>query len=475
VYGIYEDRGGAIWAGVGESLARFRNGQWTVWDSWHGIGRGLIFGTTEDDRGGFWVLCADALVRFSVEELNGTPDGHPGPLRVFELGAADGIHFVSTGVASPHIIKATDGRIWIVERNGVGVVDPGRLRLDRIPPPVAIEQVSVNGTVLTSWNSGPLSIRDGELRIGYNGISLLAPERVQFRYRLEPRGQWIDAGSRREITYASLEPGLYRFRVMARNIDGVWNETGAALDFRVEPRYYQTIWFKMLGGLAVALCMFGFYRLRVHRLTQRFELVAQERARMTREIHDSLLQGFAGVIFQLDAAWRQFDSAPEQSKQTLESALDRADQAMREARHVLSTMRQPALEDRSLPEAIQEIGKKATDGTAMSFSLKVKGAVEPLAYETQANLYLIGREAITNAVNHSGASRIGVQLTYTDRECRLRVEDNGSGFDTGAALEKAGHWGVRAMYERAQQIRAAFVLDSVPRRGTRIEVTVRRR
>jgi len=109
------------------------------------------------------------------------------------------------------------------------------------------------------------------------------------------------------------------------------------------------------------------------------------------------------------------------------------------------------------------------------FSLEVKGRVQQLPYDQQANVYLIGREAITNAVNHARPSRIVAALAYSDTELRLTVQDEGSGFDPRAATAKMNHWGMRGMRERAESIGATFMLDAAPGRGTKIEVIVPRR
>lgn len=196
---------------------------------------------------------------------------------------------------------------------------------------------------------------------------------------------------------------------------------------------------------------------------------------MTREIHDSLLQGFAGVVYQLDAAARQFDTQPAESRKKLDRALDLADQALREAREVLSTMRLTAIEDRTLPEALAGACAPLAEEAGAAFSLKIKGQVDPLPYEMQAALFLIGREAVTNAAKHARASRISVQMFYARRQVRLAVEDNGAGFDPEPAMGLSGHWGLRGMRERAEQMGAAFHLQSAKGKGTRLEVAVGRR
>jgi streptogramin lyase/two-component sensor histidine kinase len=471
---IYEDQAGETWVGMGSSLSRLRRGRWTTWDAAQGLTGKFLYGLAEDDCGGFWILTEKALLRLDAAELRGAADGAPGPLGVTSYGLADGLHLTMRGLPSPRIIRAADGRIWFCESTGVGIIDPETLRRNEVPPPVHIELMTWNGHPVSGISGNP-SFQAGEVHISYTGISLAAPDLVRFKYRLEPQGHWIDAGARRDVTYAGLAPGRYRFRVAACNRHGVWNEAGAAIDFRMEPYFYQTPWFFAACAGVIAFAIYGAYLLRVRRLTRHFALVAQERARVTREIHDSLLQGFTGVVYQLDAAARQFDTDPAQCKLKLESALDRADEALREAREVLSTMRLPALETHTLPEALAETGAKLTENTAASFHGEVAGPVEPLRYEVQANLFLIGREAIANAVSHSGASHIRLLLVYGDKELQLSIQDDGKGFDSGTVVDREGHWGLRNMQERARQIHAEFVLKTAPGDGTRIEVRVRRK
>ncbi len=471
---IHEDPSGAVWVGAGSTLTRFRNGRLTTWGSREGLPEGEIYGITDDARGGLWIVTTTSVLRLALGDLARVPDGAPQPIRFAQYDKRDGLRLAErAGMGAPHISAARDGRIWICERDGVGVLDPDLLAPNPIPPPVHVEQFTVDGRGL----SGSLpSFRGRQVRISYSGLSLTAPERVRYRYRLDPvDSNWTEGDTRREVTFVNLPPGRYRFRVIACNLDGVWNEAGDGVDFRVVPYFTQTIWFKLSIAFAAGLAGWMIYRLRMRQLLARFRIVAQERARVTREIHDSLLQGFAGVVFQLYAASRQFDSNPQQSKEKLDRALDQADTSLREARQMMMDMRLPVLEDRTLPDALAEVGANAVAETSVAFQLKTKGRVAPLAYSAQAAMFLIGREAINNAVNHAGASRITVQLTYSDKEFRMTVQDDGSGFDPEAARQKEGHFGVQSMGERAKQVGAAFGIDTAPGRGAKIEVSVPRR
>jgi ligand-binding sensor domain-containing protein/signal transduction histidine kinase len=474
VQAIYEDRTGAIWVGTGAGLSRFRNGSWTAWTAQHGLPEGGVQAIVEDNRDGLWLATGNGLLRLGMAELNQTSDGSPKRLTFAQYGRSDGLRLANTvSMMGPRLARSEDGRLWICTEDGIAVIDPARIRSNPLPPPVVVEQILVDGRPADINSASEIAFRGRELQIAYTGLSLMAPERVRFRYKLDGFDRaWTDAGTRRNVVYVNLPPGRYRFHVIACNNDGVWNTSGAGLAFRLAPYFYQTTWFASSCAGALALLIWGFYRFRVRRLVSRFQLVAQERARVTRELHDSLLQGFSGVVYQLEAAARLFDSNPQLSKERLERAINQADQSLGETRRTIMSMRLPALENHTLPEALSAIGAQLTKGQPITFHLTVRGLVRQLRYDVQANVYLIGREAITNAVNHAEARRILAQLTYSEREVRLTVEDDGSGFDAEAASEKKDHWGVVGMRERAKQIDAGFTLESARGRGTKIGVSV---
>ena len=276
------------------------------------------------------------------------------------------------------------------------------------------------------------------------------------------------------MVYVNLSPARYRFHVIACNSDGIWNEAGASIDFRIVPYFYQTTWFYGACIVAAALIAWGSHRLHVRRIVSRLQLIAQERSRVTRELHDSLLQGFSAVVYQLEASSRLFESDPGTSKQRLAKAIEQADHALHEARRTLMALRIPDLEVKTLPEAIEAAGAKLTGDSPSDFHLNARGPLFQLSYDAQAALYLIAREAITNAVNHAQARRIQVNLSYDEKEVVLIVQDDGIGFDPESAPERTDHWGLAGMKERAQLLRAAFQLESVPHPGTRITVRMPR-
>jgi len=468
VRALFQDRDGTVWAGTGDGLSRFRDSRWTTWTAAHGLPEGGVQGIVEDDTGGLWLLAPAGALRLPLASL----DGPPKALQFLLYGRTEGLR-LGNGMTNPRLTHSRDGRIWVCTEDGVAAIDPARMNPNPVPPPVVIEQVIADGKVYDPWLRGETAFRGHDLQIVYTGISLMVPERVRFRYRLEGLdSHWTDAGTRRNVSYMNLPPRHYRFQVIACNNDGLWNNAGADFALRVDPYFYQTKWFALLCLTAVTLLVWSAHQLKVRRVVSRLQLIAAERVRFGRELHDSLLQGFSGVVFLLEAATRQLETAPDAAKQRLERAIDQADRSLREAREMIVSMRIPALDNNTLPEALQTTALKMVSDTAVDVQFEIKGRPEQGPYNVEANLFLIAREAVTNALKHASATRIRLELCYTPRELHLTIQDDGAGFEPEEAAAKAGHFGLHGMQERARLIRGRFSVNSAPGSGTTIEVAV---
>ncbi len=178
----------------------------------------------------------------------------------------------------------------------MAVVDPSAVPENRVPPPVVIEELVHDGTHASPAGGQVLPAGTRSVEIHYTGLSFTAPDRVRFRYRLEGVDPaWMEAGGRRTAYFTHLPPGSYRFRVSAANNDGVWNESGASLEFTIRPFFYQTAWFYAACAALAAAAAYGVYRLRTRQLEARYAAILAERSRIARELHDTIAQGFAGV------------------------------------------------------------------------------------------------------------------------------------------------------------------------------------
>jgi signal transduction histidine kinase len=440
---------------------------------------GTIYGILEDARGRLWLSSKTGIFRVSPALLKQTggeaqtgegaqPDGSAA---VTGYGTADGMKIREcSGSGHPAACKLADGSLWFATLNGVSVIDPEHAPENRVPPPVVIEKVLVDDQV-RSLNQ-ELAIKPGanRLEFQYAGLSFRAPQKVKYRYRLQGFDHgWIDAGSRRAAFYTNLPPGPYRFQVLAANNDGVWNAAGASFALRQLPHYYQTYWFYSALALACLLLGYLFYRWRVLQMEAQWGAVLAERGRLAREIHDTLAQGFVGVSVQLELVARLLAGSRDAALQHLDQARALVRASLDEARTSIWNLRSEAAAAEDLPSRLRQSCTRMSSGSACKVYLQVKGTYRPVARKIEEELLRIGQEAVANAVRHSAATRIDVQLIYEGKQVSLRVEDDGRGFQPGAGAPE-GHYGIRGMHERAGEIDAALLLESTPGGGTRVSV-----
>jgi signal transduction histidine kinase len=327
----------------------------------------------------------------------------------------------------------------------------------------------------------PPLVRD--LQIYYTALSLVMPEKVQFRYKLEGRDRdWWDAGNHHRAFYTDLPPGSYRFHVIASNNSGVWNDQGDTLAFSIAEAYWQTIWFKTLCVLAFLGLLWILYQLRLRQVARAFELGLEarvaERTRIARELHDTLLQSFQGLLLRFQTASHLLPTRPSEAKQVLESTMDQAEQALADGRNAVQGLRPSAVESYDLADAIKSVGEELAADRArerfLPLSLRVEGTPRKLQPIVRDEIYRIAGEALRNAYRHSGATRIEVELQYDERQFELRVRDDGKGIDLKFVSEEGHgkHFGLRGMRERAAMIGGKLMLWTSPDSGTEIELTV---
>jgi signal transduction histidine kinase len=488
VNGLRFDPDGTLWAGSDGGLSRLKNGRIATLGSRNGLPCDGVLWGIEDDARALWLYMACGLVRVARPELQAWTDAADKAeetkrtIQVTVLDSSDGVRLRpdASGYVPP-VAKTADGRVWFAGLDGVSVFDPAHLPFNPLPPPVHVEQVTADRTSHDLFGArGPLSlpplVRD--LRIDYTALSLAAPEKILFRYKLEGWDrEWQDVGSRRQAFYSNLPPRSYRFRVTACNNSGVWSEAGAFLDFSVAPAYYQTAWFRV-GALAALLAFLAaLYRLRVQQITRhmrvRLEARHEERERIARDLHDTLLQSVQGLILKLDAIAKTATSA-EQARGAIEATLDRADQVLAEARDRVRSLRGAVAVIGDLTAAFQQVAQEASRDGGPSFRTVVEGRPLPLHPTVLEESFSIGREALLNALAHSGGLHVELEIAYDSRRFRLRVRDDGRGIDPDI-LKMGGrtdHWGLQGMRERAKRIGAELELWSRPGAGTEVELTI---
>jgi signal transduction histidine kinase/ligand-binding sensor domain-containing protein len=489
------DADGALWAATDGGLSRLKSGRIATLTSKSGLPCDAVHWSMEDDAGSVWLYMACGLVRIARAELaewaaaaGKDKSGDAKQIQATVFDTSDGVR--TQGVAGGYgalVAKASDGKLWFLPFDGVSVVDPRHLAFNKLAPPVHIEQITADRKTYDASSAAngrvslPARIRD--LKIDYTALSLVVPEKVFFRYKLEGRDRdWQGAGNRRQAFYTDLPPRNYRFRVVACNNSGVWNETGAFLDFSVAPAYYQTTWFRLSCVAAFLALLWGLYQLRLRQLAREFnaglEARVSERTRIARELHDTLLQSFHGVLLRFQAATNLLPERPEEAKRNFESAIDQAAQAITEGRDAVQGMRSSTTVTNDLACAITTLGQELAVGesnpNAAEFRVEVEGTTRDLHPILRDEVYRIAGEALRNAFKHAQAQRIEVEIHYDERQLRLRVRDDGKGIDAKHLNEdgRPGHYGMRGMRERAKLLGGNLAVWSELDSGTEVELRI---
>lgn len=470
---LHEDAEGDLWIGTGDrGLNVWRAGKFTHFTDQLDLPR-AVYGLTEDANGNLWIASNSGIVRVSRRELTGIASGRSDSATVVWYGTSDGLRINECSLGGhPEVSKGLDGTLWFSTVRGAAALYPSAGRLNRVAPPVVIESITVDEQ--TSSPSELKVVRPGHSRFSftYAGLSFAAPQKVQYRYKLEGFDKhWIEAGLQRTAYYTNIPPGLYAFRVLARNEDGFWNEQGATMSFRLQPRFYQTIWFYVLMLLSLAGAAFVVYRWRVAEVEARFGAVLQERNRIAREIHDTLAQGFVGISMQLEIVSRLSSSSADVARQHLDQARQIVRDSLSEARRSIWQLRSQTTDNEDLALRLSKAAKQSVGIRPVKLSLEVRGTYRPLSEDLENELLRIGQEAVSNAVRHADPKHIQLELAFDIKKVRLSIQDDGCGFTVGPQSGgPAGHFGLKGMQERADQISAKLVVESEAGKGTKILV-----
>jgi signal transduction histidine kinase/ligand-binding sensor domain-containing protein len=472
---LTDDQQGAVWGASVGGVVRWAGSDTGLLSTKNGLRCNTTYSLIFDSAGTLWVSSECGFMAITRAELQNWVAHPDAQIAVRTYDVMDG---AETGDSpfGPTAAKSPDGRLWFVNEVALQIIDPVHLPENHLAPPVVIEEIEADGAKLSPGANVRLPARTRDLRIDYSGLSFTCPPKVRFRYKLEGRDQdWQDAGTRRQAFYTDLPPRSYRFRVIASNNDGVWNEAGAHLAFTIPPAFTQGIWFKAICLLGFAGCVYLAYRLRVRQVTGQLrarmcERIA-ERERIARDLHDTFFQGIQGLLLRFHTATSQLNRH-EPARRIFEETLKQSDQVMLEGRELVWDLRATVSEQNDLPTAFADFGEGMRNGTSYDFKVVVNGAIRrlhPLVFE---ELFKIGKEALGNAFRHSGAYSIEAELSYERSELRLQIRDDGTGIDSAILRQghRDGHFGLPGMRERAQKIGAHLDVWSGTGAGTEVEV-----
>jgi ligand-binding sensor domain-containing protein/signal transduction histidine kinase len=477
---LLEDSAKILWIGTVEGFAYVSDGQVHAPHSVPESLRAPIFGMEEDKNGWLWIATSDHVLRVAREKLL---SGVVKAVDVREYDQADGLESTEGVKRSRSVVSDSAGRIWFSLSNGLSVVDPTRGADSSALAMALVEALSVDGSPVNIKDTIHLPASPRRITFSYTGLSMATPQRVRFRYFLENFDHtWSEPLATREAVYTNLGAGFYRFRVVASNGDSPWNGSETSLQFEIEPLFWQTVWFRIGCVALILLSVWSVHRYRLHHLTQQFNVRLEERVgertRIARELHDTLLQSFQGLLLRFQAATNLLPARPEEAKRSFDSAIDQAASAITESRDAVQGLRSSTLVSNDLASAISTLGEELARGetnpNGAKLEVEVEGTPQSLHPIMRDETYRIAGEAIRNAFKHAQAERIEVEIRYDERQLRVRVRDDGKGMEAKDLNEdeRPGHYGLRGMRERAHLLGGKLAVWSELDSGTEIELRI---
>lgn len=470
---VFEDSRGRIWAAAAGALLVITPGGNLVLDRRHGL-PGLSFYRIEEDvSGNIWVSSSRGLLELKAASVEQTLRGAKQMLAWVPYDREDGMRTPEChGLSQPSGARARDGSLWFPTSRGFIQVQP-RVRQPLPAPRVVVEGIAGEGDMPVLTPEGKIRRGARNIEIRFTALRFSTPGKVRFRYRLsgvDP--DWVDAGNERKAKYNQIPAGASRFEVQARDPWGDWGESSSIALYQ-EPRLTQTWWFHLLAGLAAIASVAGLYRWRLHAVRSRFAAILEERNRIGREWHDTLVAGFSAISLQIEAALAAIGSRPEQVSEILQVTRGMVHHYRAEARRVIQDLRENRPEGETLGDALADALQKAIQHRPIQGSVLIEGQPCPLPAEIQHNVLRICQEAVANAVRHGNPSKIDVRLTYMPDVIRAIVRDDGCGFSPDTVqTEGAGHFGITVMQERARRYGGRLSMESRPGHGTIVEAVL---
>lgn len=503
ILSLLAETNGTLWIGTLDAgLSRYQNGVFRTIDTRHGLPANIIFHIEDDQAGHLWFNSLAGLFRVSKAQLHECAEGKRANVDVLALGITEGLATLAgTGGFTPSGFRAPDGKLWFSTTRGIAVVAPANARPNPVPPQVWIEDVFLDAqaapllrpeqsdyplgkTAAAARQLVVLPPGRHQLEVQFTGLSFTAPERVQFKYRLEKfDADWTPSASR-QVTYSYLPPGEYLFQVIASNSDGLWSGTGDALAILVQPYFWQTWWFKALllgaGGVLLAFIFFLESRRRLRRKLERIARereLERERARIAQDIHDDLGASLTRIGMLSQSAVGDMDDPPRATSslnQIYETARDLT-RAMDEIVWAVNP-RHDTLD--SLANYIARFAHDFLSAAQIRCRLDTPLQMPDLTVrsEIRHNLFLAFKETLNNAVKHSGATEVRVKLELPVGGLKLEVTDNGSGLvaakNPPARDRVSSGYGIAGIRSRLEQVGGHVQIHSTPGAGTRVELFV---
>jgi ligand-binding sensor domain-containing protein/signal transduction histidine kinase len=483
---LREDSEGNFWIGTATGgLNRFRDGKCTACTTRQGLFSDEIFEILDDDLGWLWMSCSKGVFRVRKADVERLDQGKTETVSSIAYGKTDGMESTAcNGIAKPAGCKLHDGRLCFATSKGLVTVDPGTVRLNDVPPPVYIEQIFADRRRIQSdIHDTKLRIPPGrgELEIHFAALNLQAPEDTRFQYKLEGVDRdWVDAGWRRTANYAHVPAGEHQFRVMACNRDGVWNTEGATLEIELQPHIWQTWWFEAAVMIAAVVIVGGgsryVTRRRMQRELERLEqqhAIEKERGRIAKDIHDDLGSSLTRIMMIGERAEEDL-ARREDVGMHVEKMVGSARHMVRALDEIVWAVNPENDSVEGLVEYISHYADEFFEDTNVRCRLEFPNSLPAsiLPAEVRHEVFLVVKEAFNNLLKHSGASEVRVLMNEAKSRIEISIEDNGCGFDPNCTGNGRKGNGLPNMRKRITTLGGQLAVESAPRKGTRIKVSI---
>lgn len=457
---LYLDSDGTLWIGTeGGGLNRLKNERFVPITESNGLYDNVVSTILEDGQGNLWMSCNRGVFCVSRKDLNDFADGTLPQIKCVAYGTAHGMKSAEcNGGSQPAGWKSKDGRLWFPTVKGIAVIDPKSIRMNRQPPPVVIEKVVVD--TVTYKNQNELALPPGQQRFEfhYTALSFIAPEKMQFRYKLEGHDrEWVSAGNRRVAYYTNIPPGEHTFRVIAANADGVWNLRGASTRFVLEPFFTQTRTFQLVIAVVLGVLAIGAFQYRVRSLRARERVLRNLVEERTKDLLEQTkiaqkASTFKSQLLSLAAhdlkspliSVRGFVRLLLEEISSLPRSAEKADHIQRLSQNMLTLINE-LLESAELESGkislarkpvdisllaltVTELNKHLADRKKQRLVLSVDWSTPCIVEADEGRLQQAMENLVTNAMKYSPAGKeIFIQVRKESSSFQFLVRDEGPG------------------------------------------------
>jgi ligand-binding sensor domain-containing protein len=463
VNALYKDADNNLWIGTGGGLSCLKNGVFKTYTTRQGLFSDEVFEIVEDDAHRLWMTCGAGIFWVAAADFDALDAGRIQALGCVSYGKDDGLATLTcNNVAKPSAWKTPDGRLWFATVKGLSMVDPAAIpRAVTEPPPVLVEQILGDRKPFEARDGVVLPPGRGELEFQFTALSLLAPERNRFKYRLEGLDtDWNDAGARRSARYNNVPPGPHRFRVLACNSAGIWNEAGASVAFILQPHYWQTWWFKLLLLLSVVALAGALYRVRIARL----RAIDRMRLRIASDLHDEIGSGISTIALLARKIHKEglLTEAPQSDLSSIQRIATQTSSAVRDIVWFINpqydTMEELLLRMKGAADAL-------LGSLQLRFSPPQENLSRKVSPEFRRNVFLMFKEILNNVAKHAQATEVGIEVVDKNGLWLLMVRDNGVGFDLSTPRHGNGLSNLR---QRAERLGGSIEIRTQPGNGTTV-------